>query len=204
MTDIRITEQDFPRPEKRIPAGPKREIVLPGYEGKLRVTLGTPTEEWTKPQDLWIPDTPHIFTVDTLRFFDRNHNRTSEFENSTVVFAHGVMVGAQWQFANGQSVHDTVEAYNIYAGVNNLPYIEVVAACSGAGSQVSPEGKFLVGLPSTADLPIVHALGDSVNIGGAITVDSKVLMDITNNSVQPLNNLDQLDALHVGSKIKLG
>ena len=196
MDGLKITEQDLGI-EKKIPPSPQRNVLL-NPDKNLWITLGVPTEDVSKAQEIPIPTSPHVFTVDELLVNDKNHNNF-KLSEVAVILAHGYMVNNRWEFTNGQSIAETVEEYNNYAQINNLPKVEFVVACSGAGEQPLPEGEIHIG-QFDARTPIAYAVGNTIQVGARITPEGKVTMSVGSNT-SPFWGLDQLE---VSRSIKIG
>ena len=90
-------------------------------------------------------------------------------------------------FIGGQSVVDTVEAYNVYAQKEQLPAVEFVASCNddpltdNTGIQIHEFG------PNSA---IAHAVGEVMHVSGVVEDNglTRVYISTKDNTV----NLDQL------------
>lgn len=114
------------------------------------ITLGIPLNPQNQ-EYLMIPNKPHLFQVDNLYIADGkytaeainakpelqispNHPNLIDIGKTVVLFAHGKNENNNWVYENGQSITDTVRAYNDHAKINNLPVIEVIVSCNTENS----------------------------------------------------------------------
>ena len=121
---IEIKEEDLPSHLSRFKESAEKTDVLLDPDKNLWISLGVPVQD-KKSSDLKIaiPDKPHVFMAHNLWVNDKKHQNML-LVDVPIIFAHGYRDGEIWKFANGQPVVDTVNAYDEYARLNNLPAIE--------------------------------------------------------------------------------
>lgn len=129
---LRVTGQDIIYSNPAVP-------LLVSPEKRIWVNSGVPLDWFEKPgrwrnMRLRIPNEPHVFTVNKL--FLRNappriFSKGRPIEDVKVVFCHGRRDSQDvWRFANGQSVVETVTAYNRWAKENGETPVECVVSCN--------------------------------------------------------------------------
>lgn len=124
--------------------------------------------------DLWLKDKDHENVL---------------LNNVPVIFAHGHRVGNTWRFANGQSVVETVKAYDKFAEESHLPKLELVIACN-PDNNPNPLGIKIKDFPT--DRPVVQAVGEVITMrrhSSNITDEGKVSMDIETGEFWGLDDL---------------
>ncbi|NQS89576.1 hypothetical protein HQ584_07305 [Patescibacteria group bacterium] len=157
----------------------------------LYIRPGVPVENISVPEpQIKIPDEPHVFVVDEMHVTDKNH-RGLILSDVPVMFAHGHRIGKVWQFANGQSVTETVKAWGVYAKINNLPQIEFVIACNEE-NQPNPMGIKIKDF-ETGKL-IAQAVGNTLNLGIAkIDRGGRVIFETAEGKNEEIWGLDELE-----------
>ncbi len=149
------------------------------------VKLGIPLNE---EKVIIVPDSPHIFIADQIHVKDRSHPEGATLNNVTLLIAHGIRDAKDtWRFKEGQSVVDTVKAYNEYAKKENLPNLEFIIACNddpttkGTGVQIHDFDFY-----ST----IAHAVGEVMNVQTVLEEDGRSIINVqTDDDIVNLDNL---------------
>jgi len=128
---IVIKKKDLqPKNLRKLKGSATGEKQVLDLEMGLYVVPGVPVKDVSAPESrIEIPDEPHVLVVGELHVTNKYH-RDLVLNNVSVMLAHGHRVGEEWQFANGQSVVETVKAWDVYAKINDLPDIEFVVACN--------------------------------------------------------------------------
>lgn len=104
--------------------------VLVDVDRNLWVTEGVPVDDKDSPNPkIVIPNSPYVFMAHNLWVNDSRHKELL-LNDVPVIFSHGYRDNNTWRFSGGQSVSETVEAYNDKARVNNTPEIEFVISCN--------------------------------------------------------------------------
>jgi len=159
----------------------------------LYVLLGVPVKDASVPEpQIEIPNEPHVLFVDELHVTDKNH-RDLVLSDVPIIFAHGRRAGETWQFANGQSVVETVKAWGMYAGINNLPAIEFVVACNEE-NQSNPMGIKIKDFEKNK--VIAQAVGNSLSLGVAkIDGNGRVILEVIESRNEEIWGLEELKLL---------
>lgn len=160
INNLSITENDMDNAsllsEMKNTAG--REVLL---DNGYKVVLGLP--DLSINHTFEPPNIPHVFQSDMtlVREGRKNGNTAQAIERgilsvvstsveddpygkflnlgtSTVIFGHAINhgSGSDWSFSNNQNVPETVLAFNRYAKLNNLPEIELIAACNADPKEI--------------------------------------------------------------------
>ena len=170
-----------------IKLGPS-EINLNAEKG-IKVVESVPTKTdsmgITNPagtEVIVVSNAPHIFTVDKLTAIDSAHPSGVTLENVKVMMAHGNRADNEWKFLNGNSVAETVDAYNEYAGKNGVSPVEFLVVCNQNPSSVS-ENLEVGELSYNPNIHIAHATGSKVHIDYAgksrLDKDGKVYLQVS-------------------------
>ena len=175
----------------RKPATGEKQIL--DLSTRSYVLLGVPVKDASVAEPrIEIPNEPHVLIVDELHVTDKNH-RDLVLSDVPVIFAHGRRVGETWQFANGQTVVETVKAWGVYAGINNLPEIEFVVACNEEG-QPNPLGIKVKDFEESKI--IAQAVGNKLSLGTSkIDRDGKVILEVIESENEEIWGLEELKVL---------
>lgn len=158
---IIIKPEDLVSPLKEFKEPASTELVCLDPEKNIWVKFGLPVANTSVDNSqIIIPNEPYVFFVDDLTVNDKNHNNFL-MHDVTVIFAHGYRDGEIWKFLNGQSIVETVRAYDAYAKINNLPAIDFVVACN-QDSQPNPLGIKVKDF--STDKLIAQSVGEAVSI----------------------------------------
>jgi len=120
---------------------------------------------------LYTPDVPHAFFVDEMEVRAGN-TEPRVIRNVTVLLGHG-MHRKRREFTNGQSIRETIRAYNKFAGKNGLDRLQAVIACDVPGKTRVKAADF--------DVPFFTAAGP-VNINGAPRPDGGLHLRVTTDA----------------------
>lgn len=127
---IQIKEEELSSHLSKFKETTDKTDVLLDVDNNLWVSLGVPVKDiGSSNLEIVIPNEPHVFMAHNLWVNDIN-NENMFLEDVPVIFAHGYRDGDTWKFANGQSIVETVNAYDEYARLNNMPPIECVISCN--------------------------------------------------------------------------
>lgn len=183
---IEISEKELDGSDSRLRQPADGTEILVDIEKGIFVNFGIPVSEHG---GIGVPDKPHVFLADELHVFDESHPQGVVLREAPVLMAHGIRdQNDRWNFMGGQSVADTVEAYNEYAKKENLPAIEFVVACNRdpitrkTGIQIHEFG------PNSA---IAHVAGDEPHVSGAVE-DNGLTRVYVKAEDSNIVNLDQL------------
>lgn len=109
------------------------------------IVVGYPVDQ-NHPGEIWPPDRPHVFTVDDLYVSDGKYvqkeldahpnKKVPENQNminlgkTTIIIGHGIKKEGVWQYQNGQSIPETLIAYNDKAKTLGLPQAQMIVSCN--------------------------------------------------------------------------
>lgn len=160
--------------------------IIPGVPVKNKLNSETSLTEMD------IPDEPHVLVVNELHVTDKNH-RDLVLNQVPVMFAHGHRVDDEWRFANGQSVVETVRAWDTYAEINNLPQIEFVIACN---EETEPDPLGIKIKDFDKDKVIAQAVGNRLSLGTAkINSRGEIIMEVIESGNDEIWGLEELKVL---------
>jgi len=168
----------------------QEELGLPlDVSRKIWVDLGVPVVNKSANEAQIMPTRmPHVFMAHRLVAIDDDHPSGVTLENVPVIMAHASRIGDVWKYANGQSVAETVAAFDGVAREQGLALIEFIIACNK--DRDNPEIKM-------ADLnlnrPVAQAAGDVITAYSQDLkmIDGRTTITITTDKFW---NLDELIA----------
>ncbi len=163
------------------------------FERRRFIMPGVPVTDPSVPEpEINIPNRPHVLIVDELHVTDKNH-RDLVLNEVPVIFAHGRRDDETWKFADGQSVVETVKAWDRHARLNDLPEIEFVIACN-EDKQPNPLGIKIKDFQP--DKVIAQAVGNKLSMGiGKIDKDNRVILEIIEDAGDEIWGLEELKVL---------
>lgn len=158
---VTVTEQDLSSHDPGPLETTEVVDVLVDPVKNIWVTEGIPVEDLNVPiPQIRFPDKPHVFKAHELRVNDRSH-KDFILHDVIVLAAHGYRENNLWKFVNGQSVSDTVEAYNLRAEREGTPKIEFVLSCNKDNTP-DPLG---IKIKDISERHIAQAIGEETHIG---------------------------------------
>lgn len=173
MPDISPVEASVINPIERLTSKSDDVDVLVGVDEGIFVSLGIPE----KDNVIEIPDKPYVFVADELRVRDENHSDGLLLENTPLIMAHGVRNDKdEWVFLNGQSIPETVKAYNQYAGKEGLPTLEFVVVCNK--DSITEDSGIRVYEPNIPD-NVAYAVGEELVVNTVMESDGKSRIYVT-------------------------
>jgi precorrin-6B methylase 2 len=112
-------------------------LVILDPEKNISITAGVPLESEVGAnfKVIAIPDSPHVFVVHELTFFQKSDESLQVINNVPIIFGHAIRTinsegKEDWRFVGGAGVVETIQALDKFCRENRLPKVEVVAACN--------------------------------------------------------------------------
>jgi hypothetical protein len=162
---------------------PKTETLVDVERG-IFVRLGIPETNGA----IIVPENPHVFVADELRIRDKDNDEEMLLKDVVVLMGHGVRnQNDKWGFLGGQSVPDTLNAYNQYAKKEGMPEAEFLVVCN---KDRTAEEIGAVVLEGDIGNTIAYPAGTEVDVTGVIEPDGKIRVYV--QSKEKISNLDIL------------
>ncbi|MFH2019033.1 MAG: hypothetical protein ABII80_00220 [bacterium] len=192
MSDDVSVELNRMSPVERLAKKSDDLDVLIDTEKGIFVSLGIPE----KDDVIHVPDKPYVFVADELRVRDEIHSEGVIFEKIPILMAHGLRNEKDtWTFIGGQSIPETVNAYNQYAEKEGLPRLEFVVACNK--DEVAEETGVRV---YEKDIPndVAYAVGEELVVNTVLESGGKSRIYVTAQG-----NIANLDTVRVARDISI-
>lgn len=207
-SDFTITNEDLVHSEdsrRAMLERMSRDVVETAIdlEKNLWVKLGVPLREQNGTYAIYVPDEPYVFTIDDLRLQDPRHQAGVVLRGARTIFAHGLRDGQNvWRFQNGQSVVETVTAYDEYARAHGLPPVDFVFACNPDNVVTDLDVQV-----SDFDLkakPVVQAVGGSFSLAESrIDSNGKIFMFAYGQSINFMGLDEMVEHKRLQGQIRL-